>query len=123
MPSVKLPGGKGWTVLAQPDAAPAHMTSELTGERIDLDEMLRRIGLRTSDFNGAPSHKPKVVKDTAHCKHGHDWSEYVYVIPGTTTRICRKCKDDSRLRAQASAKASKARNRSLAAPLRTRKAA
>ncbi len=107
---VRIPGG-GWATLAVDSAAPAHMTSELTGERINLDEMLRRIGMRTTDFNGAPSHQPKIVKDTAHCKHGHDWSEYVYVIPGTTTRICRKCKDDSRLRARASAKASHERRK------------
>jgi hypothetical protein len=92
-----------------PASQPAHMTNAETGERIDLDKMLLGLHLMRTDFNGAPSHKVHVAP--IHCRHGHLWTEHGYRIPGTTTRICLKCKDDSRLRARASAKASKERKR------------
>jgi hypothetical protein len=113
MPRVRIASG-GWTSLAVESQQPAHMTNE-RGEVIDLDGMLRALHLMRTDFNGAPSHRPKVVRDPDRCSHGHPWAEYEYHVPGGY-RICRKCKDDSRLRARASAKASHERRKSAQTP-------
>ncbi len=99
-----MPQG-GWRDLAVDVPQPVLFQRD-DGTIADVDDLLRRIGLRTTDFSDAPTHKPKPLKDPTRCKNGHLWADHEYKIPGRLTRYCKACKDDSRMRARASAKAS-----------------
>jgi hypothetical protein len=86
MPRVRLASG-GWQTLAVDSPQPAHLVNE-RGERIDLDLMLKRLHLMSTDFDGAPSHKKELP---THCKYGHPMTDDNISRNGSGGRLCKTC--------------------------------